>query len=105
MNIWLMIFLAGLITYATRLSFIVLQDRIRMPDSIQRALKFVPPSIFTAVFLPELFLNNGSMNFYLGNPRLIAGFLAIIVAWRTKNVMLTIAAGMLALWIFQAIIG
>lgn len=76
-----------------------------MPDLVQRALKFVPPAIFTAVFLPELFLNNGSMNFSLGNPRLLAGILAIIVAWRTKNVILTIAAGMLALWILQALVG
>jgi branched-subunit amino acid transport protein len=37
------------------------------------------------------------------NPRLLAGLLAIIVAWRTKNVMYTILVGMLALWLLQFI--
>lgn len=105
MNIWLTIILAGILTYAIRLSFIVIRDRIRMPDLIQRALKFVPPAVFTAVFLPELFLNDGILNFSLGNARLLSGLLAILVAWRTKNVTLTIVVGMLALWILQALIG
>ncbi len=105
MNIWLTIILAGILTYAIRVSFIVLQDRIRMPDLIQRALKFVPPAVFTAVFLPELFLNDGILNFSLGNARLLSGLLAILVAWRTKNVTLTILVGMLALWILQALVG
>ncbi len=105
MNIWLTIILAGILTYAIRLSFIVLQDRIRMPDLIQRALRYVPPAVFTAVFLPELFLNDGNLNFSLGNARLISGLLAILVAWRTKNIVLTIVAGMLALWILQALVG
>jgi branched-subunit amino acid transport protein len=105
MNIWLTIILAGILTYAIRLSFIVLQDRIKMPDLIQRALRFVPPAVFTAVFLPELLLSDGSLNFSLGNARLLAGLLAILVAWRTKNTMLTILVGMLALWILQLLVG
>jgi branched-subunit amino acid transport protein len=105
MNIWLTIILAGMLTYAIRLSFVVLQDRIKMPDLIQRALRFVPPAVFTAVFLPELLLSDGSLNFSLGNARLLAGLLAILVAWRTKNTMLTILVGMLALWILQLLVG
>jgi branched-subunit amino acid transport protein len=38
----------------------------------------------------------------LGNTRLVAGALAALVAWRTKNVLLTIGVGMAALWILQA---
>jgi len=105
MNIWLTIILAGILTYAIRLSYIVLQDRIRMPDLIQRALRFVPPAVFTAVFLPEMFLNDGVLNLSPGNARLLSGLFAIVVAWRTKNVMLTIVVGMLALWILQVLIG
>ena len=92
-------------TYAIRLSFIVLQDRIRMPELIQRGLRFVPPAVFTAAFLPEMFLNDGVLNLSSGNARLLSGLLAILVAWRTKNVALTIVVGMLALWILQALIG
>jgi branched-subunit amino acid transport protein len=63
----------------------------------------VPPAVLTAIFFPELLITDGSLNISLGNGRLIAGSLAIVVAWRTKNVILTIVVGMLTLWIFQAI--
>ncbi|MGH2374135.1 MAG: AzlD domain-containing protein [bacterium] len=37
----------------------------------------------------------------MDHPRLIAGVLAAGVAWRTKNVFLTIGVGMALLWILQ----
>ena len=37
----------------------------------------------------------------MGNLRLPAGLLAALVAWRTRNVLLTITAGMVALWLMQ----
>jgi branched-subunit amino acid transport protein len=40
-----------------------------------------------------------------GNGRLVAGAIAALVAWRTRNVFLTIAVGMAALWSAQALLG
>jgi len=104
MSIWLPIFISGLLTYSLRLSFIVFSDKINMPDLMQRALRFVPPAVFTAIFLPELILPEGAIDLTFGNGRLLAGMVAILVAWRTKNVILTIVVGMLTLWILQALI-
>ena len=104
MSSWLTIIFAGLLTYATRLSFIYLHGDVSMPDTLKRALRFVPPAVFTAIFLPELLVTDGMLNVSLGNGRLIAGFMAIIVAWRTKNVILTIVVGMLTLWVLQAMV-
>jgi len=44
----------------------------------------------------------GTLDLSLGNERLLAGLLAILVAWRTRNVLLAVAAGMIALWLLQA---
>ena len=98
---WLTIIIAGILTYAIRLSFVIFYGKINMPDLVEQTLKFVPPAVLTAIFLPELLLDNGETFISLGNARLLAGSLAIIVAWRTKNVTYTILIGMLALWIFQ----
>jgi branched-subunit amino acid transport protein len=38
-----------------------------------------------------------------GNEQLLAGTLAAIVAWRTKNTLLIIGIGMVALWLLQSI--
>jgi branched-subunit amino acid transport protein len=100
-TIWLTIILAGWITYAIRLSFIVLFSRWEVPDLLRRALQYVPPAVLTAIILPELLIRDGAVDVSLGNARLLAGLMAILVAWRTKNVFLTIIAGMAILWLLQ----
>ena len=98
---WLTIIIAGVLTYATRLSFIIFYGKIKMPGLVEQTLKFVPPAVLTAIFFPELLLDNGDLFISFRNARLLAGVLAILVAWRTKNVTYTIVIGMLALWILQ----
>src|SRR5512137_67933 len=105
MNIWLVMLIAGLLTFATRLSFIFLLDRIRVPDWFRRGLRFVPVAVLSAIILPELTSPNGDLFLSWRNPQLLAGMVAILVAWRTKNVILTIAAGMAALLILQIVLG
>jgi branched-subunit amino acid transport protein len=104
MAIWVTMFFAGLVTYAIRLSFIQLLGKIELPLLLKRALRLVPPAVLTAIFFPELFLHSGSVDISLSNSRLLAGLLAILVAWRTKNAMLTILVGMVALYLFQALV-
>jgi branched-subunit amino acid transport protein len=101
---WLTIIIAGVLTYATRLSFIIFYGKIKMPAMVEQTLKIVPPAVLTAIFFPELLLKNGDLYISLGNARLLAGTLAILVAWRTKNVTYTIVIGMLSLWILQFLI-
>ena len=100
---WLTIIAAGLITYATRLSPIISYGRFEMPIQVKHALRFVPVAVLTAIFLPEMVYIQEELMLSYRNPRLLAGLLAIIVAWRTKNVMYTILVGMLALWLLQFI--
>jgi branched-subunit amino acid transport protein len=104
MNYWLIILAMGLITFGIRLLPIVLLGRIEIPIVVQRALRFVPPAVLSAIVAPELLMPGGEFNLSLGNARLLAGVIAMLVAWRTKNVLLTIAVGMIALWILSAIV-
>lgn len=103
MNMWLTILGAGAITFAIRLSLIALMGRVQVPPLIQQALRFVPPAVLSAIIFPELLMRNGAPDVSSGNTRLLAGVLAALVAWRTKNVLLTIGAGMAALWVLQAV--
>jgi branched-subunit amino acid transport protein len=105
MNIWLVMVLAGLATFGTRLSFIYLLERMRVPDWFQRALRFVPAAVLSAIILPELVTRNSGLDLSWHNPQLLSGILAILVAWRTKNVILTIVAGMAALLVLQVLLG
>jgi branched-subunit amino acid transport protein len=95
---------AGLVTFATRLSFIALLGRVETPPLLSRALRYVAPAVLSAIVFQELLVRGGTVHVGLGNARLGAGLLAAAVAWRTRNVLLTIAAGMCALWVLQAVL-
>jgi branched-subunit amino acid transport protein len=105
MNIWVIMIIGGLLTFATRLSFIFLLDRIKAPDWFRRGLRFVPVAVLSAIILPELTSPNNTLFLSWRNPELLAGLVAILVAWKTKNVLLTILAGMAALVIIQLLFG
>lgn len=103
-SLWLVAIVAGLITFALRLSFIIGQERIPMPALLRRALRFVPVAVLIALIVPELLRRDGTWAFSFGNTRLLAGLLATAVAWTTRNILFTIAAGMLALLLLEALV-
>ena len=104
LTLWLTLLCIGIMTYTLRSSFITFFGKKEIPSFLQRTLRFVPIAVLTAIIFPALFLYNNRLYLSLGNSRLIAGILAAFVAWRTKNVLLTIAVGMAALWLLQALI-
>lgn len=95
---------AGLVTFGIRLSFIALLGKVELPPVLTRALRFVPPAVLSAIIFPELLVRDGALALHPGNARLVAGVVAAFVAWRTRNVVLTIAVGMAALWAAQALL-
>ena len=103
MSDWIIILGMGLITHSQRLSMIVSSGRLTINDSLRRALRFAPAAVLTAIILPEMLQPAGSLDISLGNERMLAGLVAIFVAWRTQNMLLTVALGMVVLWILQAI--
>jgi len=94
-GIWIVMLAVGLLTFATRLSFVLLLERWQPPEIIRCGLRYVPVAVLTAIFLPEMLISDGNISFALLNPRLIAGLVAILVAWKTKSALWTIALGML----------
>ena len=101
-TLWLAVVEAGAITFALRLSFIALLGRMEIPGLLSRALRFVPAAVFTAVVIPLLFYVDGAVEVSFVNERLLAGVAAVLIAWRTRSVPLTLVGGMAVLWMLQA---
>jgi branched-subunit amino acid transport protein len=101
-TIWLTMVAAGLLTFLIRFSFIGMHGRWRAPAWLERALRFVPAAVLSAIILPELLLREGS--FSPLNPRLAAAVVAALVAWRSKSAILAIVSGMAALLLIQLVL-
>jgi len=100
-NIWLVFLFGGLITFLMRFSFIFLFGRLHIPEAARKALHYVPPAVFSAIVFPELFLHEGILNLSFENHRLLAALVAVAVAWLSKNILITLLAGMIALFLLQ----
>lgn len=95
-RIWPVIVISGAGTYAMRASFLGVAHRIAtVPPALARVLRQIPPAALAAIVLPALVRPEGHLD--LLQPRLAAGVLAALVAWRTRNVGLTLVVGMGAL--------
>lgn len=101
MNIWLVMIVGGLITFGMRFSLIYLFGRLEIPETMRKALHYVPPAVLSAIIFPELLIRNGALDISLTNTRLLAGIVAIAAAWFTRNTLITILVGMAALFILQ----
>lgn len=102
--LWGILGIVGLLTLSLRLSFMGFLSKMRVSSIVQQTLRFVPIAVLSALIAPALFSPGGSLEISVSNVRLIAGILAILVAWRTRNVLLTIGVGMVCLLILQVLV-
>ena len=94
-----------LVTFGGRYPVLALVGRLKLPEVVLRALRFVPPAVLSAIIFPAVFYPDGErLMLGLDNPRILAVILAGLVAWRSKNLLLTIVVGMVALWVLQVLI-
>lgn len=93
----------GLFTFGARFAFIGTAGRLRLPPWVEHALRHVPAAVLVALVVPDLVAHAGQVDLSPMNARLVAGALAALVAWRTRNMFLTIAVGMAALWTLLAL--
>lgn len=71
----------------------LLADR-PMPSKVRRWLAFVPAAILSALVAPDIFLQEGRPFLSLDNMFLLATPPTILVAWKTRSLFATLAAGM-----------
>ncbi len=101
-RIWTTILLAGVGTFAMRASFLAAAHRLAaVPPGVQRLLRQIPPAALAAIVLPALLRPDGSVDPL--HPRFVAGVLAGVVAWRTRNTALTLGVGMVTLVLLEAL--
>lgn len=99
---WVAVVLAGIGTFAMRGSFLLAAHRMtEVPPFAQRLLRQIPPAALASLVLPALIRPDGQLDLF--SPEAAAGLVAGIVAWRTRNSILTLVVGMSVLVALQAI--
>jgi branched-subunit amino acid transport protein len=94
-----------LVTFLVRYPVLTLVGRIKLSERIIRALRFVPVAVLSAIVVPELLIRDGVPALTLGNAYLFGGLVAILVAWRWNNLLITIVAGAGGFMLWRALFG
>ena len=101
-RIWIAIVLSGIGTYAMRASFLVFAHRLAdVPPSVQRLLRQIPPAALASIVVPALLRPEGQLD--LWQARFLAGAVAALVAWKTRNIALTLGVGIAIVMLVDAL--
>jgi branched-subunit amino acid transport protein len=82
------------VTFGVRYPVLALVSKLALPPVILDALKFIPPAVLTAIIVPAVLMPQGALDFGVDNAYLVAAVAAALLAWRSKNLLLTIVGGM-----------
>lgn len=93
------------VTFLTRYLLVALLGRWQLPRALARWLAHVPTAAFTVIVVRGTFAPQGEVILDPRNPYLWGAVAAGLVAWRSKNVLLTIAAGLGGLWLARMLMG
>lgn len=104
-KVWTAIGAIGVISFGIRFSFIYLLGRVdEVPPQVERALAFVPAAVLAALSVPAFVVLEPTPGATVTHPRLVAGVVGGIVAWKTDDLTATIVAGMATLWTLQFLV-
>src|ERR1041385_4254671 len=101
MNELVIIIGMALVTIGIRYPLLALLGKITLPEPIFRALRYVPPAVLTAIIVPAMLFKNDQLIISYTNDYLVAGIISVLVAWRSKNLLLTIVVGMASLLVWR----
>jgi branched-subunit amino acid transport protein len=91
----LVLALAGmvLVTYGIRLSFLVFGHSVKFPLWLERALRYVPAAVLTALIAPMALAPQGTIDVSLHNAYLPGAVAATAVALWTRQTLAAILGG------------
>lgn len=101
----LMIFGMFLVTFGVRYPPLAIVGKLELPENVLRALRYVPVAVLTAITVPATLMPQGDLYLSINNAYLIGAIVAILISWRTKNLLATIIIGMVVFLAWRALMG
>ncbi len=102
MSAFLATLVVGIGTYLSRAIFILALARRRIPDPVLVALQFVAPAVLASLIVALLIDEDGSVA--IGVAEIAAFVVGGTVAYKTRNHIYTLVAGMTVFWVVRALV-
>jgi branched-subunit amino acid transport protein len=95
MTTYLLLAIGGMVmvTFGIRLSFLVFGHRLRFAPWLERALRYVPAAVLTALIVPMALAPQGNVDLSAANAYLPGSIAAAAVAFFTEHTLAAIVSG------------
>lgn len=106
-NVALTLIILGMffVTYGVRVALFVSAHKADIPEWLDKALKFVPVSVLTAIIAPMSLTNSDGLALSLMNPWFVGALTSLLVGLVFKRQLLTICIGVLVFFFMKLWLG
>ncbi|MDK2879827.1 MAG: hypothetical protein PWR06_2543 [Thermoanaerobacteraceae bacterium] len=94
----------GIVTYLPRMMPATVLSRKQLPELLIRFLNYIPAAVLSALFFPSVLVTGHEINIGMSNPLFITSLLTFPIAYKTKNMFLTVIIGMIIIIILNNLI-
>ena len=88
------------VTFATRYVFLTRKLPFTIGAKMQRLLSYSAPCVLTAIWVPIVFLKEERLAINTENPYLIAATVAVLLAYKFKNLYITTLGSLAVFYVF-----
>ena len=93
-----------LVTYSVRTVLFASAHKAHIPDWLNKALKFVPISVLTAIIAPMSLTNTSGLLITLSNPWLVGALTSLVVGLFFQRQLLTICVGVMVFFVMKVFV-
>lgn len=94
----------GIVTYIPRMLPATVLSQKKLPDILIRFLNYIPAAVLSALLFPNVLVTGHEINIGISNPLFITSLLTFPIAYKTKNMFLTVIIGMIIIIILNNLV-
>jgi branched-subunit amino acid transport protein len=95
-KLWVVIVGIGISGVVSRCSFLFVSETLRLPPIVERALRYAAAAALGAIAVPALVVGANGVDLGPGNHQWCAALIAAAVMWRTRVMLWSMGAGLVA---------
>lgn len=96
---WFIIFGLAAIIFFNRYFFLEPTVSIKIPDFLERMLKYAAPSLLTAICIPIIFFDGHVLKEMPNNPYLYAAIFSIFISLITRHILVSLILNLIFFYI------
>lgn len=90
------------VTQASRLMPVLVLGKKKLPVQFAQFVRFIPSAVLAAAIAPAILLHQGQLNLQVSNSFLLAAIPTLWVGYASKNLLLSLAVGMISVTLLRA---